>query len=162
MKLDSFIIFLSICPGLLPTMLWLLNSTYCPVVFECCSWPPVQVRGCVLGLLFLEQKESHRKPASTRGYTQRLQPFSLFPVSPSSSNFSTFTSMLSVCQRFPSGGVRHGVRVPELPAHAVTSSPATSAPRANATAGHHWAFTMSRLPLPGIEIFHAVQTDFEW
>lgn len=31
---------------------------------------------------------------------------------------STFTSLLSVCQHFPSGGVRHGVRVPRLPASA--------------------------------------------
>ncbi|KAA8591173.1 hypothetical protein FQN60_002116 [Etheostoma spectabile] len=31
---------------------------------------------------------------------------------------STFTSLLSVCQHFPSGGVRHGVRVPGLPASA--------------------------------------------
>lgn len=82
---------------------------------------------------------------------------SLVSVSPSLRlHSSTFTSLLSVCQHFPSGGVRHGVRVPGLPAHTVTSSPATSAPRANATAGHYWAFILSRLPVP--ESFHVVWT----
>lgn len=33
---------------------------------------------------------------------------------------STFTSLLSVCQHFPSGSVRHGVRVPGLPVSAST------------------------------------------
>lgn len=40
-------------------------------------------------------------------------------------HFSTLTSPLSVCQHFPRGGVRHGVRelgCQLLPAHSVTSS----------------------------------------
>lgn len=56
-------------------------------------------------------------------------------------HFSTLTSRLSVCQHFPSGGVRHGVRVLGCqlpPARSVTSSPDATAPRAS----------VGRLPVP--------------
>lgn len=42
----------------------------------------------------------------------------LFSLSLPLLHSSTFTSLPSVCQHFPSGGVRHGVRVPGLPASA--------------------------------------------
>ncbi len=110
-------------------MQWLLNITYCLVVFDCCCGPPVQVGvGCVFGLLLWERWRAHSKSASTRCYTALATCLSLslsFSLSLSlsllsflSSCISTFTSLLSVCQHFPSGGVRHGVRVPGLPVSA--------------------------------------------
>lgn len=77
----------------------------------------------VFGLLLREQRRAHSKSASTRCYTAPATCLSLSPSFFLSSlslllHSSTFTSLLSVCQHFPSGGVRHGVRAPGLPASA--------------------------------------------
>lgn len=109
----------------------------------------------------LESRERvHSKPASTRCYTAlvtcvgrsllHLSPSPPPPPHPCCLSVSTFPvvvwDMASGCL---------GCQL--LPAHTVTSSPATSAPHANATAGHYWAFVLSRLPVPA-EAFHVVWT----
>lgn len=121
-------------------MQWLLNITYCLVVFECCFGAPVQVGGGrVFGLLPWEQRRAHSNICKHQMLPLFLSvSLSLLLLLHS----STLTSPLSVCQHFSSGGVRHGVRVPGLPAPASSHcdlQPATSALRANAAAGHYWA-----------------------
>ncbi len=158
--------FSAFCPSPYLTMQRLLNITYCLVVFECCCGPPVQVEvGCVFGLLSWAQRRVRSKPASTRCYTAlatclSIPSLSLLLSLSSSTPPPSHPCCLSV-STFPvvvwdmaSGCL--GCQL--LPAHTVTSSPATSAPRANATAGHYWAFILSRLPVPGGESFHVVWT----
>lgn len=111
-------------PSLYLNMLRLLNIAFCLVEFEfvavghLCWLRWAVCLGCCL--------------ESSGGYTVNLRApdvtHCLRPVSLSLSLLclalflllhpSTFTSLLSVCQHFPSGGVRHGVRVPGLPASA--------------------------------------------
>ena len=89
--------------------------------------PPVQVGVC--SGCCLESRGGRTVNLRAPDVTQRLRPvflsLSLFFLSSLSLSLSlsllhssTFTSLLSVCQHFPSGGVRHGVRAPGLPASA--------------------------------------------
>lgn len=154
--------FAAFCPNPYLTMQWLLNITYCLVVFECCCGLSVQIGvGCMLPR---EQTRAHSKPASTRCYTVlatclSLSLFLSFPYFPSLSLSSTpppsHPCRLSV-STFPvvvwdmaSGCL--GCQL--LPAHTVTSSPATSAPCANATAGHYWAFILESTPCARRRVF---------
>lgn len=89
---------------ILPGTIWMLLWA------TCAGWSGMWAQA----VLRAELCTLHSKAASTRCYTATSLSFilSLFLLF----HASTFTSLLTVCQHFPSGGVRHGVRVPGLPA----------------------------------------------
>lgn len=121
-----------------------LNVLECCCWATCTGWSSLHTPAVVSG-----------KPVSTRCYAALTTPLLCLLRFPFSSH--TLTSLLSDCQRLPSVGVRHGVRVPGcqlLPAHTVTSSSAASASCANATVGHYCAFILSWLLMWVEEAFY--------
>lgn len=87
-----------ILPGCIWMLLWVTRAGWS----ELCSGCRLETRGgCTVNLW------------AARCYTATSLSLLLSLL-----HTSTFTSLLCVCQHFPSGGVRHGVRVPGLPASA--------------------------------------------
>ena len=150
------VFFSAFCPSPYLALQWLFNITYClPGIIWMSCGPPVQVGVC-LGCC-LESRGGRTVNLRAPDVTQRLRPvflslplFSFLLSLSLSLSSSTLPPSLPCClsvSTFPvvvwdMASGRLGCQL--LPAHTVTSSPATSAPHANAAAGHCWAFILSR------------------